>query len=221
MIPHSAQSRGRSRGAISARSLLLLAVAALSCCGALWIYRQPIRAAAREVVVNHRLSGYRDVLEAASLESGVDVHLLAAIMASESSGRLSAVSSKGALGLFQLSLGTAQWRAELLGLEEPTREELLRNPLLNARLGADTMAWLLDTYDGNEMRALCAYNAGTGRLKQLTDAAGGWEAWRAKGEASGRSEILMYAKRVLRARDEYRTKRLFEPRPASATGARG
>ena len=90
-------------------------------------------------------------------------------MHSESSGRVGVVSPRGAMGLFQLSTVTAEWRAELMGLPRPTKEQLLSDALLNARLGADNMAWLLETFDGDELRALCAYNAGTGTLKRLSD----------------------------------------------------
>lgn len=199
------------------RALVLLVIASAVLGGALLLhseYEAPIRAAARDYLSYRRVLRYQDVLRAAADESGVEAELLAAIMVSESSGRLDVVSKKGAMGLFQLSEVTATWRAELLGLEKPSREQLLSDPLLNARLGADNMAWLLRTFDGNELRALCAYNAGIGTLKKLTDAAGGWEAWRAKGEASGRSEILAYGKRVLRYRDEFRERGLFEEEPA-------
>ncbi len=171
---------------------------------------QTIQAAARDYLSYRRVLRHEDVLERAAEESGVDVHLLAAIMVCESGGRLDAVSPAGALGLFQVSMVTAKWRAELLGLPEPTREQLLSDAWLNARLGADNMAWLLRTFDGNELRALCAYNAGTGTLKRLVDGAGGWAAWRERGETSGRSEILNYGKKVLRYRDEFAERGLFE-----------
>jgi soluble lytic murein transglycosylase len=115
---------------------------------------------------------------------------------------VAARSSAGALGLFQLTLTSARWRAELLGLPEPSEAELLSDPLLNARLGADHLDWLLETYDGDVERALCAYNAGPRRLKEIVEAAGGWERWRDERTASGTSQILNYAHRVLHYRDE-------------------
>ena len=93
-------------------------------------------------------------------------------MVAESSGDVDAVSRAGAMGLFQLSRVTATWRAQELGIPEPSDEELLSDPLLNARLGADNIAWLLRTYDGDERRALCAYNAGARKLKLLCQAQG-------------------------------------------------
>jgi soluble lytic murein transglycosylase len=172
-------------------------------------YEVPVRAAVRDYLSYQRVEGYEDVLRVAALESDVDPCLLAAIMIVESGGRISVRSPKGALGLFQLSPVSARWRAQELGLPEPTEAELLSDPLLNARLGADNLAWLLRTYDGDVERALCAYNAGARRLKEISDAAGGWVRWREERERSGASSILAYAHRVLHYRDELLARGFF------------
>jgi soluble lytic murein transglycosylase len=164
--------------------------------------RSPVRAAVRDYLSFLRVETYEDVLRVAALESRVDPCLLAAVMIVESGGRVAARSSAGALGLFQLTLTSARWRAAELGLPEPSEAELLSDPLLNARLGADNLAWLLGTYDGDVERALCAYYAGARRMKELTDAAGGWERWREERLRRGSSSILAYAHRVLHYRDE-------------------
>ncbi|TAJ03456.1 MAG: hypothetical protein EPO68_17305, partial [Planctomycetota bacterium] len=54
-----------------------------------------------------RVLAHEPQLRAAAAETGLDVELLAAVMFAESSGRVGARSSKGALGLFQLMPGTA------------------------------------------------------------------------------------------------------------------
>ena len=172
-------------------------------------YRDPLRAALRDYLAFRRVETQGEVLRAAARESGVDPCLLAGLMIAESSGRVSARSQQGALGLFQLSLVSARWRAEVLGLPPPSAAELLTDALLNARLGADNLAWLLDTYEGDVERALCAYNAGARRLKELSDAAGGWELWRAEHERAGDSKLLVYAHRILRLRDELRSRGFF------------
>jgi soluble lytic murein transglycosylase len=164
-------------------------------------YEQPVRAAVRDYLSFRRVEAYEDVLRVAALESEVDPCLLAAVMIAESGGRIGARSKAGALGLFQLTMVSARWRAENLGLPEPSAEDLLTDPLLNARLGADNLAWLLDTYDGDVERSLCAYNAGARRMKEITDAAGGWERWRDERARSGSSAILAYAHKVLHYRD--------------------
>ena len=169
-----------------------------------------VRGAMRDYLALHRVTQHADVLRQAAAEAGVDPCLLAGLMVAESSGNVEARSSKGALGLFQLMPETAAWRAELLGLEPPTEEALLSDPLLNARLGADNLAWLLDTYDGDAERALVAYNLGTRRLATLVREAGGWEEWRAEREAAGNSDLLAFAQRVLRYRDLFRERGTLE-----------
>lgn len=168
-----------------------------------------VRAAVRDYLALRRVEEHEVVLREAALEAGVDPYLLAALMVCESSGRVGAKSSKGALGLFQLMPITARWRAEKLGLEAPTEEALLSDPLLNARLGADNLAWLLDTYDGNVLRALVAYNVGTGALAKLVREAGSWDAWVRERERAGDSELLAYARRVLRYRDSFRERKVL------------
>ncbi len=206
-----------------ARLGLALALATLLAWAAWHEYEVPVRAAVRDYLSFQRVERYEDVLRVAALESDVDPCLLAAVMISESGGRVGARSSKGALGLFQLSLVSARWRAQELGLPEPSEAELLGDPLLNARLGADNLAWLLRTYDGDVERALCAYNAGARRMKELGDAAGGWARWREERERSGTSSILAYAHRVLHYRDELRARgffpEFFEPAPEEGPGA--
>jgi len=68
---------------------------------------------------------------------------------------------------------------------------------------------LLETYDGDVERALCAYNAGARRMKEISDAEGGWERWRDARERAGNSGILAYAHRVLHYRDELRGRGYF------------
>lgn len=175
-----------------------------------WIVPESVQATVRDYLATRRIDHHLDALLDAGEEFGVDPNLLAAICLVESSGKIAARSSKNALGLFQLSMVTAVWRAELLGLPPPTEEELLSDARLNARLGASNVAWLLDTYDGDVRRALVAYNTGTRRLKNLCDAAGGWEAWVAERERAGDSNLLAYAERVLRARERFEEQGLFE-----------
>lgn len=226
-----APAAARGSGRTLARLALILGLAG----GLAWLawseYEQPVRAAVRDYLSYQRVERYEDVLRVAALESEVDPCLLAALMITESSGRIGARSSKGALGLFQLTMVSARWRAAELGLPEPTEEQLLSDPLLNARLGADNLAWLLDTYDGDVERALCAYNAGARRLKEISEAAGGWERWRDERQRTGSSAILGYAHRVLHYRDELFARGFFPefyappaeeaPPPAEPDGGSG
>ena len=70
-------------------------------------------------VAVRRVEGHAAELRAAAAESGLDPCLLAAIMYAESSGRIDAISSRGALGAFQLMPSAAGDAAKRLGLPEP------------------------------------------------------------------------------------------------------
>lgn len=173
-------------------------------------YVEPVvRPKVRDYLAFARVERYVDELTFAAEESGIDPEFLAAVMFVESGGRLSARSSKDALGLFQLTMTTAVWRAEKLGLPKPTEEDVLSDARLNIRLGANNLRWLLDTFDGNEERALIAYNTGTGRLARMVREKGSWEAWRAERAAAGDSQLLAYAAKVLAYRDSFRERGLF------------
>lgn len=163
----------------------------------------PIVDAASEYTAMLRVEGYVGELRHAAGETGVDVNLLAGVMMVESRGNVGARSDKDALGLFQLMLPTAQERAALLDLPEPSKRDLLRDASLNTRLGAHHLAWLLKRYDGNEEAALIAYNAGSGRLDRWIKEAGSYAAWREERMSAGNSDVLPYAGRVLRYRDEF------------------
>jgi soluble lytic murein transglycosylase len=176
--------------------------------------------AAKELPALHRVKGFREELLFAAGESHVDPNLLAAILFAESSGRVGARSQKDALGLFQLLLPTARERAAVLGLPEPTEEDLLTDPLLNARLGADYFSWLLDRQGGDVERALIAYNAGPTRLEGWIEEAGGYAEWRAERVAAGDSDVLAYAAKVERYRQRFAEQGLFDAPAAGVEGTR-
>jgi soluble lytic murein transglycosylase len=155
------------------------------------------------------------VLLVAAEESGVEAALLAGVMMAESSGRIGVTSRAGALGLFQLSPVTAAERARVLDLPEPTEEQLLSDPLLNARLGAHYFADLLRRFDQNVEAALVAYNRGPTRVRRWIAEAGGYEAWRQTRMDAGGSPLLEYAQRVLRYRDLFRERGTLQPDPVA------
>lgn len=170
--------------------------------------RRPLTRAAsevrREISVSSgvtRVESHAALLRRVGLEVGLDPNLLAGVMFVESRGKVGALSGANALGLFQLKLETAIERAVLIGLDPPTRSELLEDGELNARIGAHHLLWLLDRYDGDVERALIAYNAGPGRLERWIKEAGSYARWRDAAESSGRSDVLEYVRTVLDERD--------------------
>ncbi len=162
-------------------------------------------------------------LRFAAAESDVDVCLLAGIMYSESRGRGGQTSHKGALGLMQLSMAAASDSARRLGLDKPTKDQLLEDADLNVRLAADHLAWLLRHAGEWDLEAvLVSYNAGRSRLFDwISDAGGSYAAWRArelqrKADGDRTTGALDYALQTLAARDSFRARGVIDPSAAGA-----
>ncbi|QNJ18662.1 soluble lytic murein transglycosylase [Synechococcus sp. A18-25c] len=127
----------------------------------------------------------------AAQQEQVNLDLLLAIARQESRFSPTVASPVGAQGLLQLMPSTA---AEMAGKELST--EQLRQPDLNAVLGARYLAFLLQQWDGNPWLVAASYNAGPG-------AAGSWvspeleedpELWT---ERIPYPETRLYTKKVL------------------------
>lgn len=171
-------------------------------------------------VAVRRVEAHAPELRAAAAESGLDPCLLAAIMYAESSGRIDAISNRGALGAFQLMPSAAGDAAKRLGLPEPSRDILLSDPELGARLCASHISWLL-RLDGPDLeRVLVAYNAGHAKLRRWIDDEGSYEAWRETRIRAGGGGTLSYARNVLRMRDRFRERGEINP-PIVAVGGTG
>jgi soluble lytic murein transglycosylase-like protein len=139
-------------------------------------------------------------------------------MYSESRGRSGQTSSKGALGLMQLSLAAAGDSARRLKLPKPTKQDLLTNDELNVRLAADHLAWLLRHAGEWDLEAvLVSYNAGRARLFDwIADAGGSYEAWRRRelrrrNEGERTTGALDYARQTLAARDAFEARGTIVP----------
>jgi soluble lytic murein transglycosylase-like protein len=158
-----------------------------------------------------RVEAHADVIRAAASESGLDPCLLAAIMYVESRGQIDAVSSAGALGLYQLTPPSARDAAHRLHIDEPSREALLSDALLSARLAANHIAWLLENEGPDLERVLVAYNVGRGKLARWSKDAGGYEAWRADRARAGDFGPLVYAEQVLDFRERFRARGVIAP----------
>lgn len=84
----------------------------------------------------------------------LDPHLLASLLAVESSFRPAAISRTGAIGLGQLKPKTAQW----LGVRNPY------DPIENMFGAAKYLRYLMDKYNNNTSYALAAYYKGQGHI---------------------------------------------------------
>jgi len=196
------QARLVARG--SSRATLIFALcAALALMAAGWAgygsngSLRGVKRRVTDMVVLLRVEAFANEIEFAARESGLDPCLLAAMVYCESSGRPDAVSKADALGLMQLLPDAAGDAARRLGLEEPSREELLEDAGLNLRLGAAHFAWTLANEGGDLERGLVAYNAGRARLRRWIREAGSYSAWRSGRQRAGNSPVLNYARRIL------------------------
>lgn len=124
---------------------------------------------------------FRDEIAAAALASGVDAALIRAVIHAESAFNPMALSAKGAQGLMQLMPGTASD----LGVADAF------DAGSNISGGAQYLAQMLKTFDGDERRATAAYNAGPGAVKKYNG-------------IPPYAETQVYVERVAQLRERYR-----------------
>lgn len=151
--------------------------------------------------------GHWETVETEASRRGVDPLLVLALIRQESAFDDDAVSPADAHGLMQLVPSTAARVAEQLGIHPPDRWALHRVDL-NVALGTTLVAGLLRDYDGSEIRALAAYNAGRPAVAKWTARSGGRPDDEFV-ELISYSETRRYVKRVLANYLRYR--QLYEP----------
>jgi soluble lytic murein transglycosylase len=105
---------------------------------------------------------HEDVIRQQSREKEVDAALIAAVIYAESkfSDR---TSTAGARGLMQITPETAKDVERHSGGTTFTLDDLA-DPEINIRYGTFRLRELLDRYEGDEVAALAAYNAGPGNV---------------------------------------------------------
>jgi soluble lytic murein transglycosylase len=112
-------------------------------------------------------------------------------------------SSAGALGLMQILPETAAFIARRSGGINFSTQDLA-TPAINVAYGSWYLRYLLDHYNGAELPAVAAYNAGLGKVDE----------WVAKAREEGRAlavqdipyaETRGYVERVLAAQSAYRS----------------
>jgi soluble lytic murein transglycosylase len=159
--------------------------------------------------VNHDVSGLglplsdEGVIREQAAEKHLDPALIAAVIDAETKFE-PRQSSAGAEGLMQILPATAYFLAHLSGGSRFTESDL-STPRINVAYGSYYLRYLLNHYNGNEMLAVAAYNAGLANV----------DSWVAEANAAGRRltvaaipfpETRAYVERVLQAQREYRAK---------------
>ena len=140
----------------------------------------------------------RELFGAKDAQRGIEgPALVAAIIYRESKFR-DQTSSAGAKGLMQILPSTAQFIAHRSG---GTQFEVrdLANPQINISYGSWYLRYLLDRYDGNEVAAVAAYNAGHARVDD-------WGGGSLTLDDIRFAETEDYARDVMDKRVEYRDK---------------
>lgn len=138
---------------------------------------------------------HEDIIRQQSREKGIDASLIAAVIYSESkfSDR---TSSAGARGLMQITPETAN---EIERHSGGTTFKLgdLSDPEINIRYGSFHLRELLERYDGAEVAALAAYNAGPTNVDR-------WGGSELTVDAIAFPETRAYVEEVLEKQHAYR-----------------
>jgi soluble lytic murein transglycosylase len=140
---------------------------------------------------------HEDVIRQQAAEKGVDAALIAAVIYSESKF-VDQTSNAGARGLMQVTPATAK---EVERHSGGTTFEVndLSDPEINIRYGTYVLRELLDRYDGDEVAALAAYNAGPGNVDR-------WGGSELTVDGIPFPETRAYVDEVLEKRRAYRDK---------------
>ena len=191
--------RSRSRAATRPRSrrrrwLAVAAAAAIGAGAAIGISRIDFDKAIRELTLPLR---YDDIIRQQAAAKHLDPSLIAAVIYAESRFR-DQESRAGALGLMQITPETADVIARLSGGTQFVTGDL-SDPDINIRYGTYYLRYLLQRYNGNEVAALAAYNAGS-------HAADGWGGSELDLDGIAFPETRAYVEEVLDKRQEYRDK---------------
>jgi soluble lytic murein transglycosylase len=212
----SAQAPARSRSASGARArrrpskaqrrkvrrrrLLLLGGTAVAALVLLAVMRPFADKAVHEIALPLR---HEDIIRQQATQKGLDPSLIAGVIYVESRFR-DQTSRAGAKGLMQLLPSTARYIAAKSGGTAFVEGDLA-TPQVNISYGSWYLRYLLRKYNGSEVLALAAYNAGEGKVDEWYRAAA------AKGESFEVAthipfpETRDYVTRVLSVRERYRT----------------
>jgi soluble lytic murein transglycosylase len=186
-------ARRPTRVQVRRRRWVWLAIAAALGVGlAVGISRLDVEKAIRELTLPLQ---HDDIIRQQAAEKELDPAMIAAVIYAESRFR-DQESHAGARGLMQITPQTARAIERLSGGTTFVMSDL-SNPEINIRYGSYYLRYLLDRYDGDEVAALAAYNAGTGNVDE-------WGGAELELSDIGFPETRAYVEQVLDKRQEYR-----------------
>ena len=115
--------------------------------------------------VSPNYKAVKHLLRDASVTHGIDYELLQALIATESGFDTHAVSPKGAVGLMQLIVPTAERYGVRADKNSPVAKKLT-DPKTNIRAGSSYLRDLINMFPGRLELAVAAYNAGEGAVQR-------------------------------------------------------
>lgn len=141
------------------KSIICIAIIVIILIGSAFILKYAYN---RYVHMSYPLK-YEDEVQAAAEKYDVDKSLIYAVIKTESNFNPNAVSDAGAMGLMQLTPDTFEWLQTYYTEENDYTVDDLYNYKVNIDYGVNLLSVLLDMYE-DEGTAICAYNAGVGRV---------------------------------------------------------
>jgi peptidoglycan lytic transglycosylase len=182
-----------TRAQVRRRRWGLLAIAAALGIGlAIGISRIDVEKAIRELTLPLQ---HDDIIRQQAADKELDPALIAAVIYAESRFH-DQESHAGARGLMQITPATAHVIERLSGGSTFVTSDL-SDPEINISYGSYYLRYLLNRYDGDEVAALAAYNAGTGNVDR-------WGGADIELEDIDFPETRAYVEQVLDKRQEYR-----------------
>ena len=115
--------------------------------------------------VSPKYKAVKHLLREAAVTHGIDYELLQALIATESGFDTHAVSPKGAVGLMQLIIPTAERYGVRADKNSPVAKKLT-DPKTNIRAGSSYLRDLIKMFPGQLELAVAAYNAGEGAVQR-------------------------------------------------------
>ncbi|MEA2178052.1 MAG: soluble lytic murein transglycosylase [Solirubrobacteraceae bacterium] len=143
------------------RRLALLLAGAVAAAIAIALMEPFADKAVQEIALPLR---HEDVIRQQAADKGLDPSLIAGVIYAESRFR-DQTSHAGAKGLMQIMPATADYIAQKSGGTAFEQGDLA-SPQVNIAYGSWYLRYLLQHYEGNELLALAAYNAGEGKVDQ-------------------------------------------------------
>ena len=146
---------------------------------------------------------FKEDIRASASNYGVDPHLIAAIIRTETNYSTGQVSKKGALGLMQIMPDTADWIVKQADFTNITKDMLRNRPDVSIEVGAWYLQSLHKQFDQNQIAVIAAYNAGPGNVRKWLDS-GRWDGRLDTADQIPYGETRHYVQRVIYYYNKYR-----------------